>query len=75
MSDVIYDYNSVTITTLREQHHLQFDVLRREGDREESVTVKVIVPERPSRSLLQLQQEALQRAIEILQNALSRAPQ
>lgn len=65
------EYNSITVTTVEDRNHVQFDVRHSEGDLKESIALSVIVPALLSQTLPAVQQAALRRAIELLQDALS----
>jgi hypothetical protein len=54
----------------RVKHGTQSVVQRVSGDRRESVSLSVIVPDLPSQSIGDVQKAALRRAMEILQSAL-----
>ncbi|MCE3262647.1 MAG: hypothetical protein K0R43_1726 [Pseudoduganella sp.] len=63
-------YNKITIETLGEKNQIEFAVRLTEGPLEESVLLKVLVPRKEPLSVLGAQEDAVRRAIQLLQMTL-----
>ena len=68
--DEHFNYNKITVTTIGSSNLVECDLLRTEGDQQESVALSVLIPLGGSESLRETQKRAVQRAIELLQQML-----